>query len=175
MKMCFGSKVDSDFQQGILWIRGQFGWSDDQINDLMACIAFESAETFSPKIVNAAGSGATGLIQFMPQTAENLGVTTAILAKMSAVRQLGYVYKYFKPYAKKIRTLSDMYMAILAPSAIGKDDDAILYANGAAYRQNSALDENSDGMITKGEATSHVRAKRVKGMREEYAAEVEDT
>ena len=174
MKLCFGKKVESDFQQGMLWIRDQFCWDDDRINDLMACMAFESAETFSPKIQNLAGSGAVGLIQFMPITAESLGVSTRLLEKMSAVRQLGYVYKYFKPYAHRIHSISDMYMAILYPAAIGKDDEEILFSHGVAYRQNSALDENTDGMITKGEATKPVRSKRVKGMRDEFSAEVNE-
>ncbi len=41
----------------------------------MAAMAFESARTFSADIVNKA-SGATGLIQFMPKTAEGLGTWT---------------------------------------------------------------------------------------------------
>src|SRR5690625_4614109 len=47
---------------------------------LMACMAFESARTFRPDIRNAAGSGATGLIQFMPATARGLGTTVDALA-----------------------------------------------------------------------------------------------
>ena len=38
-------------------------------NFLMAIMSFETGATFDPKIKNAAGSGATGLIQFMPTTA----------------------------------------------------------------------------------------------------------
>lgn len=41
----------------------------------MAAMAFESGETFSPSIKNAAGSGAVGLIQFMPSTAKALGTS----------------------------------------------------------------------------------------------------
>ena len=37
--------------------------------DLMAVMSFETGGTFNPNIRNAAGSGATGLIQFMPSTA----------------------------------------------------------------------------------------------------------
>ena len=48
---------------------------DVQPDNLMACMAWESAETFSPKVKNAAGSGAVGLIQFMPATARALGTT----------------------------------------------------------------------------------------------------
>ena len=40
-------------------------------NFLMAIMSFESGATFDPNIKNAAGSGATGLIQFMPSTAKS--------------------------------------------------------------------------------------------------------
>ena len=45
-------------------------------------------------LLNAAGSGATGLIQFMPNTAEGLGTSTGELAGMSRARQMHYVEKY---------------------------------------------------------------------------------
>lgn len=35
----------------------------------MACMAFETGETFSPNEPNKADSGAVGLIQFMPKVA----------------------------------------------------------------------------------------------------------
>ena len=38
----------------------------------MAVMSFETGGTFDPGIRNAAGSGATGLIQFMPSTAAGL-------------------------------------------------------------------------------------------------------
>ena len=43
---------------------------------------------------NKAGSGATGLIQFMPRTARNLGTSTQALRNMSAEQQLTYVEKF---------------------------------------------------------------------------------
>lgn len=129
----------------------------------MACIAFESGETFSPAVRNAAGSGATGLIQFMPATAVSLGTTTAALARMSAEQQLEYVQRYFQPYAKRIGSLSDMYMAILMPKYVGRPESDVIFFGGVAYRQNSGLDANSDGAVTKAEATSRVAAKLAKG------------
>lgn len=48
--------------------------------------------------VNAPGSGAIGLIQFMPSTAKGLGTSTSALKQMTAVDQLAYVEKYFAPY-----------------------------------------------------------------------------
>jgi Peptidase_C39 like family/Transglycosylase SLT domain len=129
-------------------------------NWLMACMSFESGGTFSPSIRNAAGSGATGLIQFMPTTARALGTSTGALARMSAVDQLDWVEKYFLPYKGKVRSLEDCYMAILWPAAIGKGNNFLLFRGGTvAYRQNSGLDSNRDGKITAGEAASKVRAR----------------
>ncbi len=102
--------------------------------------------------------GETGLIQFMPRTAIGLGTTTDALANMTAVEQLDYVEKYFQPYYRRTKTLSDMYMAILMPKYIGYDDQAILFNDPSkAYTQNRGLDLNRDGRITKAEATHRVK------------------
>jgi soluble lytic murein transglycosylase-like protein len=42
-------------------------------------------------------SGATGLIQFMPNTATALGTSVAALKAMTNVQQLDWVYKYLSP------------------------------------------------------------------------------
>ena len=103
-------------------------WLDVQPDNLMACMAWESAETFSPKVKNAAGSGAVGLIQFMPATARALGTTTTALAAMTVIEQLAYVKRYFQPYRGRLRTLSDLYMAILWPRGIGKAESYVLWS-----------------------------------------------
>jgi len=139
---------------------------------LMACIAWESGETFSPSIRNAAGSGATGLIQFMPATARGLGITVEHLAQMTAESQLLYVEKYFLPYRGRLNTLSDVYMAILWPAAIGKPENALLWdaaTRPTTYRQNAGLDVNKDWRITKEEAASKVARKLRKGLAPENA------
>jgi len=163
-KLAWGQKVSPVFRARVLNICRNLGWPSEHASWLMACMAFESGGTFSPHVKNMAGSGATGLIQFMPATAQSLGTTTDELAKMSATQQLDYVQRYFKPYASKIRSLSDMYMAILLPKYVGQSEDAVLFQNGAGYRQNSGLDINRDGKITKGEATSKVRYSLEKGL-----------
>lgn len=148
-------------------------WPIDYLPWKMACIGFESAGTFSPSVRNRAGSGATGLIQFMRSTAEGLGTTTDALAAMTAVEQLTYVQMYFQPYANRIRSLADMYMAILMPKYIGRDGDEVLFSGGTPYRQNSGLDANSDGKVTKDEAADRVRAILAKGYLPPYACEVD--
>ena len=132
----------------------------------MSCMAFESAETFRADIKNAAGSGAVGLIQFMPSTAKDLGTSTESLAAMTPESQLDYVEKYFKPYSGKMKNLGDIYMAILWPAGIGKSDDWVLWNQAdrpTTYRQNSGLDINKDSVITRGEAIKKIREKAVRG------------
>lgn len=136
---------------------------------LMAAMAFESAETFSPTIRNAAGSGAVGLIQFMPNTARALGTTTAALESLTAEQQLVFVQRYFEPYRGRLDDLEDVYMAVLSPNAIGRPSDDVLFAAPSkAYEQNRGLDADADGRITKREAAAAVRAKLEKGLRAPY-------
>ena len=125
---------------------------------MVSIMAFESG--LNPARKNMAGSGATGLIQFMPKTAASLGTTTDALAGMSSVQQLDYVEKYFsQPHLKgKIKTVADAYMAVLWPAAVGKPMDHVLFRAGSTtYEQNKGLDLNKDGVITKEEASYKVR------------------
>jgi len=170
-KLAWGQKVSSTFRERVWWIAetlaaGQKAPFD--ANNLMACIAWESGETFSASVKNMAGSGAVGLIQFMPTTANALGTSTAKLAAMTAEDQLNFVYKYFRD-AIKVRgpllTLEDIYMTILYPAAVGKPNSYPIFKSGIAYRQNAGLDSNKDGVVTKFEAASHVREKLEKGLK----------
>lgn len=128
-------------------------------NALLAVMQFESG--FSPSIRNAAGSGATGLIQFMPSTARALGTTTDALAQMSRAEQMVYVEKYFDQFASRLSggSIDDIYMAVLWPAAAGKTDEYVLFSRGTrAYEQNIGLDKNKDGTVTKFEAAATVRS-----------------
>ncbi|MCR4144888.1 lytic transglycosylase domain-containing protein [Alcaligenes faecalis] len=167
-RLAWGRKVSQAFRDRLFEICQILGVEPDY---LMACMAFESAETFSPSILNAAGSGATGLIQFMPNTAKGLGTTTAALAAMTAEQQLEYVLAYFMPYKGRLKTLADVYMAILWPAGIGKADDWTLWDQAnrpTTYRQNAGLDLNKDGKITKAEAAAKVLAKLERGRQAQF-------
>lgn len=164
--MIWGTKVSQEFRDKVVSICALLDVNPDF---LMSCMAFESGETFSPSVRNAAGSGAVGLIQFMPQTAALLGTSTDELASMTAEDQLDYVYKYFQPHTGKLKTLSDLYMAILWPAAIGKEESYILFAQNdpehpKRYIQNHGLDFNEDGVVTKAEATAGPQHKFEKGV-----------
>lgn len=98
---------------------------------------FESAGTFNPSIQNSIG--ATGIIQFLPSTAKELGVTTDILRKMTFAQQLAYVDLYLSKYFNgagankgifnkktgKVTdkfTQTDLFMIIFYPVAVGRPD-----------------------------------------------------
>lgn len=167
--LAWGNKVSKEFRLRAFKLRDAFGWNDNQLNYLMACMAFETGETFSPTVVNGAGSGAVGLIQFMPATLKSMGYTVEQAKAMSAVQQLDLVQKYFQPYYKRTKTLSDMYMAILLPKYVGASEASVLFSGGVAYRQNAGLDLDKDGGVTKKEATAKVQAKLDKGLRPNFS------
>lgn len=128
--------------------------------DLLCCMAFETGRTMNPAVQNSIR--ATGLIQFLPVTAEKvLDTTVEYLATLTRVQQMDWVLKYFKkgPIAKLSSvTLEDLYMAILWPAAVGKPDSYVLFSEGSkSYTQNKGLDKNNDGNITKAEAAAKVR------------------
>lgn len=162
-KLAWGAKVSGVFRDKVRKIAGDLGCDP---NFLMAAMAFETGGSFSPSEKNKAGSGATGLIQFMPNTAIGMGTTTAALAKMSAEDQLDFVAKYFDRQKGKLHTLEDVYMAILLPTAVGKTDNHVLFQKpSTAYDQNKGLDLNNDGQVTKAEAAAKVRERLVEGMK----------
>lgn len=163
-KMAWGAKVSPVFKERVQWVADTLGCD---VNNLMACMAWESGETFRADIKNAAGSGATGLIQFMPSTARALGTTTTALAKMTAEDQLRYVYEYFKPYSGRLNNLGDLYMAILWPRAVSQPDHYVLFDKKkmpTAFRQNAGLDVNKDGLVTRAECLVKVNEKLAKGL-----------
>jgi hypothetical protein len=164
----WGAKVSSSFKTRLLWVADSLGC---QPSDLMACMAWESAETFSSDIKNAAGSGAVGLIQFMPSTAKALGTTTQHLSSLSPEDQLQYVYEYFKPWAGRLHNLGDVYMAILWPKAVGQPDAYVLFDRAktpTTFRQNAGLDGNHDGAVTRAECLVKINQKLAKGMQKGY-------
>lgn len=129
--------------------------------DLLAVMSFETGGSFSPAQPNSAGGSARGLIQFMPDTARGLGTTSAELVRMSPVRQLDYVEKYFG--TGRYTTVEGLYSKVLAGRAVN-DPTATLFEQGSArtgraYTANRGVDINRDGLVTAGEAAAKVRAR----------------
>lgn len=165
--LAWGAKVSPAFRERVEQIAAGLGC---EASDIMACMANETGQTFDPAIRNAAGSGAVGLIQFMPQTAASLGTSTADLAHMSAERQLEYVADYFRPWIGRLHTLGDVYGAILWPAMIGKADSYVCFDKAQPnhpklYLQNIGLDANKDGKITRGEVCARVQLLLDRGLK----------
>lgn len=172
-KLAWGAKVSPTFRAIVYDMARRLGIEEP--NNLMAVMAFETGRTFSPSIRNAAGSGAVGLIQFMPQTAAAMGTDTAALAKLTAEAQLYWVERYFQPWAFRLKNLGDIYSAVLWPKAIGQPMSYVLFRQDdkrtpKAYIQNRGLDFNKDGQVTKEEITVRVYRMLEEGLRPENLA-----
>lgn len=187
MQVAWGAKVKLPFVLKVQKIVTDLGMPLSGVSDLMTCIAWESGRTFSPSVTNQAGSGATGLIQFMPATAIAYFWTDAQiramsdaekkakgreacakLAAMSDLEQLDYVARYFAPYKGKLKNLGDLYMAILWPRGVGQNDDYVLWDKATrpeTFRQNSGLDVNKDGAITRAECLIKLNAMMAEGLK----------
>ncbi len=136
---------------------------------LGAVMSFETGGTFDPAQPNLGGSGATGLIQFMPEQAIRLGTTTSQLAEMSAVEQLAFVEQWYAPVKGALKTPADHYLAVFWPAGIGRPGETgIIFADGRhnkdpergrrQYDMNSGLDRDRDGVITVNDAAGPVNA-----------------
>jgi hypothetical protein len=110
------SSLDAEFLQSVSAMCSRLGIDS---NNLLMVMYHESK--FDPKARNPS-NGATGLIQFVKDTAIGLGTTVDALYNMSRIEQLVYVEKFLKPNSSKIKNLIDMCMAVFLPSYIGKSE-----------------------------------------------------
>lgn len=116
---------------------------------------------------------AVGLIQFTQKALEQLGEFVegsgfdklnelkVKYAKMGEIKQLDKVQKYFARMKGSIKTPEDIYLAVFAPTGIGKKDDFVLYKRGTQeYTSNESVDiknipskrgNKNDGLITRKE------------------------
>lgn len=121
-------------------------------NWLMAVMQMESG--LDPQAVNPY-SDATGLIQFMPKTAQDLGTSIDELRDMSAIEQLDYVKKYLQPYSHKMLKFRDVYMAVFFPAAMSSPPYETIKTDkksaSKVAQQNKVFDINKDNKITVGE------------------------
>ncbi|MCS4300627.1 L,D-transpeptidase family protein [Chryseobacterium sp. BIGb0232] len=182
--LIWSGKVSCDFRKKVVEICKDL-WPKNYMvmaNNLMACMAWETGESFSPSAKNPK-STATGLIQFMADTAKDLGTTTSALAKMTAVKQLDYVKKYFENIRNKDYEFVDFYLRILFPASMGKSDEHVVFSRDGeglnkgdrnykerinAYGVNSGFDTNpkygnGDGMVTKAEIKKGIQKYIEKG------------
>lgn len=123
MEILFSNKVTPEFVSKVKDIAYKLGMDE---NWLMFVMDYESQ--LNPRAVNS-GSGATGLIQFLPSTAQGLGTSTTELLGMSSVNQLDFVYDYLKPYRSDVKDYYSTYLSVFYPNALGKDDSYTFPSN----------------------------------------------
>jgi Transglycosylase SLT domain len=123
---------------------------------LLNVMAAESL--FDPSARNSLpGQSASGLLQFVNETASRLGTTTAAIREMGPVDQLRLVEKYFAPFRGRLNSMADVYMAVFRGFIIeGRDETVISPLNNSRkeqriYRLNEWLDLDNDRKITRGE------------------------
>ncbi|OJW76302.1 transglycosylase SLT domain-containing protein [Spirosoma sp. 48-14] len=106
-----------------------------------------------------AGSGATGLIQFLKSTALKLGTTTDALRAMSGTEQLDWVKKYLASWKGRYKSPYDVYLAVFYPAAMGKADSYVIGVKGSqTYNLNAGMDMDRDGKITVSDVKAWFRA-----------------
>jgi tape measure domain-containing protein len=132
--------------------------------ELMTMMLFESKGTLSPSIqgpeVPGKGKG-RGLIQIMPATARGLGTSDAKLAKMTPLKQLDYVEKYFAQFKGNFGEgkLENLYAAVLAgdPRKVNASDGYTTAREGAKTMVKNFGDRAAKllGSVPSGEALSN--------------------
>lgn len=141
----YGDKIGPDFANRLVEVA-----DDLEIDPMILAnqIDTETRGTFDPAQPNLAGSGAVGLIQFMPKTAARLlneagfvGFEPTVRGKrqvwsrkqqdeaeeafknMDSDMQLHFVRSYLMPYKGRMKTAGDLGMAVFFPRALGKGRD----------------------------------------------------
>ncbi|MCR5261947.1 MAG: transglycosylase SLT domain-containing protein [Candidatus Gastranaerophilales bacterium] len=129
--------------------------------DLLGMMYSESG--LNSKAVNGS-SGSTGLIQFMPSTAQGLGTSTAELAAMSPIEQLDYVEKFYESNLKAVGMndgrhieAGTLYALAFLPAYANRE--VLTVAGEKYYNANSGLDTDGNGDISTSDLTTRVRNK----------------
>jgi len=109
--------------------------------DLIKVMIAES--WLNPKAVNPI-SNATGLIQFMPDTARGLWTSISSLRGMSAIQQLDYVEKYFVQSSRwvPLNTIESLYQAVFYPVSLSKWKDFVYWSEKSIWYAKKVAKQN---------------------------------
>jgi murein DD-endopeptidase MepM/ murein hydrolase activator NlpD len=125
---------DRAFRNEIVYTANRLGIPAVWLVDLMA---FETGGTFNTNVLNQGGSGAFGLIQFMPDTASAVGAHPG----QTRVQQMAAVYRYLEPFKNVLNRGPEWALAAVwgGQALVSK------------LEQGTAPDNYTDGDITWGE------------------------
>ena len=150
MNLLFLDRVpenQSAFENRLIQIAAGLGINP---NWLMLVFYLETGGSMNHRTTN--GIGATGLIQFLPATIAEYGITTDQLRSMSNVEQLDYIELYYSRFSGQIRNFIDCYLVTFFPLAVVESDDFVLQTNGLTVLQiaqaNPGFDMDKNGQIT---------------------------
>ena len=156
-------KLEPEFVRAVVDGARARGYEPEQ---LMWVMELESG--FRPEVVNKLGY--TGLIQIGKTVAKELGTTCEALAKMDRTEQVAYVFKYYDMRAKQVgkaETPGDLYAQVFWPAASGKPDAYVIARKGVlnskgrdVYKDNTGLDFDKDGVVTKGDLEDKIKRYR---------------
>ena len=129
-------------------------------NDLMGLMYSESG--LDSTTTNSIG--ATGLIQFLPNTAESLGTNSAQLKAMTPEQQLDYVERHLISCKRQAGIRDEqrigrgtLYALVFLPA---RANNNVLTQRGENYYdQNTALDVDNNGIITKSDLNARICSK----------------
>lgn len=154
-------KVGSEFINRVNLIANQL---ETDPRFLISVMSFETGDTFDPCARNSR-STATGLIQFIETTANNLEEGLhARLCTMSAVEQLEYVQKYYESCGDcqgNLDSIEKAYTAVFS-GRVREGNEVIYSSPSNEYNANRELDTrlgNGDGRITVSEVAFPVKTK----------------
>ena len=136
-----GAQPSGDFMTEIGKVASNLGIDASNLIAIM-----KSESSLNPQAVNPV-TGASGLIQFMPNTAKSLGTTVEEIRKMTAIQQLPYVEKYFKSVrVQPGSSAGRLYAYVFLPGRANRE--VLTQAGENYYESNKGLDVDRDGKIT---------------------------
>jgi hypothetical protein len=163
-----------DFMSEVNRVSARFGV------DPLDMLAVMRAESRLDPTAQNPRSRATGLIQFIPQTAAALGTTVEEIRGMSAAQQMQLVERYFQmvglPQGASRGTLyAYVYLPGRARSAISRGDGVLSRNPENFYTANPGLDADNDGVITISDLDAVMgrhrsRIERMPGINERFGA-----
>ena len=154
--------LEPGFKEAVAALEDKIGVERDA---LLRIMKHESG--LNPAAVNK-DTQATGLIQFMPDTAVGLGTTVEALKTMTGLQQLNYVEKYFKPIFGRAKVIGDLYMYTFIPAFVDKPNNFELARKGSTeiifgevtkgklYKQNPGFDTSKKGYYTVGDVRIYI-------------------
>lgn len=145
-------RSDPEFMAGVDYMQQRWGIEPDELFDIM-----KGESNFNPTAQNSS-TKAAGLFQFIPSTAEELGVTVDEVLNMSPSQQLDLYDRYLERWDYAGQGLGIMQAA---PGHRNKGAEEVIYDVGSrAWEQNPGWRSAGGGAITRASINDYYRKER---------------